>query len=251
MLGVAKPKIYAFLSATPATDRCAVIMNLAAAIQRLGSNVLVMDEYVGPTSVSAMMGVAQNRTILDGVRLGKNIEDGVRYVGEGFGVATLLRSRDSCETLTPSDREKLDDAVRVLMKKHDVMLMSAELDEHDGLPLRTMVEANIVVQMSPKAESIKSSYALIKRLGGLLGRRPFSLLLTQSSGDEGEKVFENLSRVASRHLAIAVDSLGNIPADESVARAAKMRRSVVNAFPMASSAAAYRAVAQRFCHAAA
>lgn len=227
-------------------ERSVVNMNLAAALQRTGCNVIVMDECVHTGSVSAMMKIAQNRTLLDGIRLGKNIEEGVRYTAEGFGVATLFKSSAVASQLSTQDETRLDDAINRLMDKHDVMLIGTELSEADRLPLPILADSHIVVQMSPNAESIKNSYALIKRLGGVLGRRPFSLFFTRSSEQDSAKVFENISRVTSRHLAIGVESLGSIPPCQFVDKAAKMRRSVVEAFPVAESAAAYRSAAQRF-----
>lgn len=248
ILGAAKPKIFVFLSATSNVEKSTMLMNLGASLQRAGSSVLIMDAAIGPQSVSSMLGVAQNRTVLDGVRLGKNIHDAVREVPQGFSLATLMRERKQMEkkTLTDSDRAMLDAAFSTLMTKNDVMLVDAELDGEDMLPTQMLCDAHIVVQLSTSIDSIKGAYTLIKRLGTQLGRRPFSLIFTSADEKAGAQVFENMSRAATRYLAIQISSFGCVPEDDSIGRAVKQRRSVVEAFPMSRSSAAFRRIAQEF-----
>ena len=237
--------VYAFLSVEPSFEKATTLLNLGASLQKVGKDVLVVDASTGQHSLSSLMGVPQNKTLLDGVRLGKNIAEGVRPMPEGFGLATLMRDARHRGVVSEADRSKLDSAINLLMKTHDVILVDAELDECDGLSTNTLNESHIVVQLSTRPESIKAAYLAIKRLGAVLGKRPFSLLFTDATERDGAIAFDNFARVATKMLAIEVTSFGFVPSDEAIGKAARMKRSVVDAFPMAASAAAFRKVAQK------
>ena len=244
LLGPAKPKIFAFLSSTSGSEKSVMLMNLGASLNNVGSNALIIDSVPSQASVSSMLGVPQNRTLLDGVRLGKNIQDGVRQVSQGFSLATLMRDQQR-GGLSDRDKDLLDMAIRNLAKSNDVLLVDVELENDDSLPVPILCDAHIVIQLSTTAESIKNAYVLIKRIGNQLGRRPFSLLFTSASDKDGAHVFDNMARAATRYLAIQISSFGCVPDDESINKAVRLKRSVVEAFPMAQSAAAFRRIAQQ------
>jgi flagellar biosynthesis protein FlhG len=108
-----------------------------------------------------------------------------------------------------------------------------------------MASSEIVVQVSTSAASIKSAYSLIKRLSNTLGRRPFSLLVTGASEVEAKRVYDNIAQAASRYLAIQLISVGSVPADEHLNRAAHLGRAVIDAFPLAGASVAFRQLAGR------
>lgn len=231
-----------------------MLINLGASLQRAGSNVLVIDACDSEQSVSALLGVPQNRTILDGACLKRNIHEAVRQMPQGFSLATLMRDpkRQAAQSgLSDRDRDLLNTAFTTLLTKSDVVLVDAELDDRNLLPVPMMSDAHIVVQLSTSPDSIKNAYALIKRLGSQLGRRPFGMIVTGADEIEGAKVFSNMALAASRYLGLELTSFGCVPPDDSIVQAVKLRRSVVEAFPMSKSSAAFRRIAEQFSMAAA
>jgi flagellar biosynthesis protein FlhG len=57
-------------------------------------------------------------------------------------------------------------------------------------------------------------------------------------------VFDNMARVASRHLQVRLEYLGHIPVDEKLKRATQLCRPVIEAFPAAQASYAMREIAQ-------
>ena len=55
-----------------------------------------------------------------------------------------------------------------------------------------------------------------------------------------------MATAASRYLAVQLTSMGSVPADEYLHRAARLGRSVVDAFPLAGASVAFRRLAGRF-----
>lgn len=249
MLGGSKPRVFSFLSSTSSSEKSAMLLNLGASLHRAGSSVLVLDAYNNQQSVSSLLGVNQNKTILDSVRLTKNTLDVVKQMPQGFSVATLMRDfklEKIQNLISDKDRVLLNKAFAELSSGYDIILVDAILDENDMLSVPAMADAHIVVQLSPNSESIKNAYMIIKRLGAQLGRRPFSLIVTGANEKDGALIFDNMAKVATRYLAIEITSFGCIPVDESIKRAVNLKRSVVEAFPMAKASVAFRRIAEQF-----
>jgi len=123
---------------------------------------------------------------------------------------------------------------------------AAELDDSGALPLAAMADGEIVVQVTPHAEAIKQAYLLVKQLHGQLGRRSFSVLVTNASEKDAQRVFANLAQTASRYLAVELRMIGAVPADEHLSRAVTLERPVVEAFPLAAASVAFRQIASWF-----
>jgi flagellar biosynthesis protein FlhG len=100
--------------------------------------------------------------------------------------------------------------------------------------------------VSTGAASITAAYSVIKRLSGEMGQRPFSVLVTGASEKEAQVVYRNMAAAAGRYLAVKLNSMGSVPADEHLTRAARLGRAVVEAFPMAGASVAFRRLAGRF-----
>jgi flagellar biosynthesis protein FlhG len=79
-----------------------------------------------------------------------------------------------------------------------------------------------------------------------MGQRPFSVLVTGAPEKEAQVVYRNMAAAASRYLAVKLNSMGSVPADEHLTRAAGLGRAVVEAFPMAGASVAFRRLAGRF-----
>lgn len=115
----------------------------------------------------------------------------------------------------------------------------------DEFALPALANGEVVVQVSNNAASIKAAYAMIKRLTGSQGRRPFSVLVSGVNEREAKLVYDNIAQAARRYLATEVSFFGSVPADEHVSRAAKLGRSVIEAFPLAGASLAFRKLAGR------
>jgi flagellar biosynthesis protein FlhG len=165
---------------------------------------------------------------------------------QGFDVATLTRGNLRRSALDIDQRRRLSNAFTVLASQTDILIVDAELDVDDALPVDAMSLGEIVIQVSPDGASIKNAYTIVKRLNAQLGRRPFGILVTGASETEASIVFNNMAQAASRYLAVQLVSVGSVPSDDHVLRAAKLGRTVVDAFPMARASVAFRSLAERF-----
>jgi len=243
MLAGPKPRIVTFLSACPDDDKGAMLVNLGASLARAGNDVILVDACTEEYGVAQRLGLERGASLLAVARQECGLNQVVRQVPQGFGVVSMAGKRVA--KAGPDEARRLAKAFDVLVKQAGMVLVDGEFGP-DGFPVPLMDSAEIVIQVGTSAASITAAYALIKRLSQQLGRRPFGILVTGASEAEAKVVYDNMCAAASRYLAVQCTSMGSVPADEYLQRAARLGRAVVDAFPLAGASVAFRQLAGRF-----
>ena len=242
MLAGPKPRIVTFLSATPQDDKGAMLINLGASLAQSGNDVLIVDACERDYGVARRLGVDRGPGLLQVARQECALNQVIHPAPQGFSVVRLDAGR------TADENRRLAKTFDVLVKQAagSIVIVDGEFSEEGGFPVPIMASSEIVVQVSTGATSITNAYALIKRLSQHLGRRPFGILVTGATEAEAKVVYDNMSSAATRYLAVTLNSMGSVPADEYLHRAARLGRAVVDAFPLAGASVAFRRLAGRF-----
>jgi flagellar biosynthesis protein FlhG len=247
MLAGPKPRVVTFLSATAGEDKGAMLVNLAASLNQAGVDALLLDargEARG--GVAGRLGIAPKATLIEVARQECTLAHVKVRAPQGFDVACLARGGQLHGMRHASEEtRRLSNCFNTLAKQAGIVLVDGEYDEDDGFAIPAMANGEIVIQVSNNAGSIKAAYCLIKQLAGDLGKRPFGILVTGASEADARVVYDNMARAASRYLAVTLTSVGSVPADEYLYKAARLGRTVVDAFPMAGAAEAFRRLAGR------
>jgi len=243
MLAGPKPRIVTFLSATPQDDKGAMLVNLGASLAQSGNDVLIVDACTREYGVAQRLGVDRGPSLLQVARQECALNQVIHPVPQGFSVATMARAA----TASADEARRLAKTFDVLVKQAgSIIMVDGEFSDDGTFPVPIMASSEIVVQVSTSATSITNAYALIKRLSQHLGRRPFGILVTGATEAEAKVVYDNMSSAATRYLAVTLTSMGSVPADEYLHRAARLGRAVVDAFPLAGASVAFRRLAGRF-----
>jgi flagellar biosynthesis protein FlhG len=247
MLAGPKPRIVTFLSATAQDDKGAMLVNLGASLARAGNDVLIVDACQHEYGVAQRLGVDRGATLLQVARQECALNEVIYQVPQGFNVASMKRGPGAMRP-GPDDARRLAKSFDALVKQTGIVIVDGEFGSEFGnsFPVPIMDSSEIVVQVSTSAASITNAYSLIKRLSQALGRRPFGILVTGASETEAKVVYDNMCSAASRYLAVQLISMGSVPADEYLHRAARLGRAVVDAFPLAGASVAFRQLAGRF-----
>jgi len=247
MLAGPRPRIVTFLSACQQDDKGAMLVNLGASLARAGNDVLVVDACQTEYGVAQRLGVARGASLLQVARQECALNEVVRQVPQGFAVTTMQGQKQGL--IGADDARRLAKSFDVLVKQSGIVIVDGEFGPDDSFPVPIMDSAEIVVQVGTSAASITAAYSLIKRLSQQLGRRPFGILVTGATEAEARLVYDNMCSAASRYLAVQLTSMGSVPADEYLHRAARLGRAVVDAFPLAGASVAFRQLAGRFARA--
>jgi len=250
MLAGPKPRIVTFLSATPEDDKGAMLVNLGASLAQSGNDVMIVDACERDYGVARRLGVDRGPSLLQVARQECALNQVIHAVPQGFSVVDMGHAAHPVARAFQSsdDTRRLANTFDVLVKQSagSIIMVDGEFPADGGFPVPVLAASEIVVQVSTSAASITNAYALIKRLSQELGRRPFGILVTGATEAEAKVVYDNMSSAATRYLAVTLSSMGSVPADEYLQRAARLGRAVVDAFPLAGASVAFRRLAGRF-----
>jgi flagellar biosynthesis protein FlhG len=219
-----------------------MLVNLGASLAQSGNDVLIVDACERDYGVAQRLGVDRGPGLLQVARQECALNQVIHPVPQGFSVVKMNTGVNADEA------RRLSNTFDVLVKQSSgsIVIVDGEFGEDGSFPVPIMASSEIVVQVSTGATSITNAYALVKRLSQHLGRRPFGILVTGATEAEAKVVYDNMSLAATRYLAVTLSSMGSVPADEYLHRAARLGRAVVDAFPLAGASVAFRRLAGRF-----
>lgn len=241
MLAEPKPRLLSLLSVLPEIDKSATLINLAASLVAAGNSVLVLDAQANAAGVSGRVTGAPQTSLTQMVRDQRPLDDALHTSTAGFQLAVLAPSRQ----FDQAQMQRVNDAFDVLAQQSDLVLVDANLDERNSLPLTALATSQLVVQVSAAAADITAGYGLIKCLSMAFGRQKIGVLVSGASEKQAQLVFRNMAQAASRYLALELHEMGSVPADEHINCAGRLGRSVIDTFPRAGASVAFRRLAGR------
>lgn len=247
MIAAAQPCVFTFISANNNRHQSTTLLNLAASMSKMNKSVLFMDANTSKENISAHLGKPLSNDLSKIIQGECQLSDAIYKSAEGFSLMAMVSNEKASRMISAKKWQTRSEAIFDFLKKqYDYIFVDAMLGENNDLPLSSLDDGEVIIQVSDNADSIKSAYSMIKRLNSQLGRRPFSILVTGTTEIRAKMIYQNISKVASRYLAVPLVSMGYLPNDECVERAAKQGRSVIDAFPTAGASLAFQRLADNF-----
>lgn len=238
-----KPRIVSILSTSANHDHARLMANLATPIADNGFDVLIL--VASDECNSNIYEVENQPTLLDVINEKTLLQSVIKNTGSGFSIAKLMPSHQVESPLDLILEQQLNSIFCKLAQQYEIVLVDAAINANDLLPLKALNDGEIIIKLNRKTESIKESYALIKKLYNQLGSRSFGIIVDNASEAQARAIFGNISDVAKRFLNIELEFFGAIPPDVHLSRAAKLGRTVMEAFPLASASTAFKIIAER------
>ncbi|MGY1489746.1 MinD/ParA family ATP-binding protein [Methylobacillus pratensis] len=245
-----KPRIISLLSAASKPEHARFMTNLAAPLYRQGNKVLIVEATSALMHEVGHYGInAEQGTLLEAIMRPELHQPLINNDSQGYSVAKLLSGNSAGRFLQNDNiKQQLERVFLAMASQHDIVLVDAALNVEDAMPLDVLHHGEILIHMTRDVGSITQAYTLIKQLCGQIGRRSFDIVVSHASEAQARVVFNNIAEVARRHLYIELNFAGLIPSDEHLGIAAKLGRSVIEAFPMTKAAAAFKALAGKIDH---
>ena len=240
-----QPKIITILSADTAESQSRLVGNLAATMRANNIDILVVQARQDYRTASRLYGMDNAPSLYEVAYERSALAQSVKSAKLGFSVAKLLpKNRQYLSSEAHADM-LLNKVFTSLSELFEVVLVEAKLTEDYLLPLEILNDHEVLIRMNRDSESIKQAYVLIKQICSQIGRRSFGIVVEGASDAQAATVFRNISQVASEFLQVELEFIGAIPGDAHLERAAKLGRSITDAFPLSQAAKAYQSLAQR------
>ena len=233
-------RIVTIASGRNGVGKTTAVLNLAVALARRGRYVLVLDENSGKNNLSHRLGLDPQHDLLHVLRGEKSLEQIILQGPEGIGIVPAAQGVKALAGLDSGSGERLVGSFRQLPQPVDVVLMDAVAGIERNVLSLSLAAQEVVVVVSGQPASITDAYSLIKVLSQDYAKHKFRILINNMSEEAAQAIFSNMAKAAGRFLDVSLDFMGCIPFDEKLNHSARLHRPVVDAFPAAPSAVAFR-----------
>ncbi len=223
-----------------------VSANLAIALSNLGKKVLIMDADLGLGNIDVLLGLHPKHT-LESVIRGEHTLDEVMVNGpSGLKVIPAASGIKNMAELSSNQHAGIIQAFSQINQDIDVLIIDTAAGIADSVVSFACAAQEVLVVVCDEPASITDAYALIKLLHTEYGLFRFRILANMvKSVQKGREVYDKLLKVTDRFLDVALEFSGAVPYDESVLKAIRKQRAVVEAFPRSKASVSYKQIAEK------
>ena len=223
-----------------------VSVNLGIALSELGRNVMLFDADLGLANIDVVLGLhpqydlshvlrgecALDEIILDG-------PEGLRVVPGASGIREMA-------SLSAAEHAGLIHAFSDVGNDLDTLIIDTAAGISDSVISFSRAAQEVFVVVCDEPASITDAYALIKLLSREHGTRRFQVLANMvQSAQEARDLYNKLCRVTDRYLDVMLSLMGGIPYDDTLKKAVKGQKAVVQAYPRSRASQAFRNLAKK------
>lgn len=224
--------------------KTSVVVNLAMTLARNGKNVLILDESSRHNNVNAHLGLQTPHDLIHVINRDKTLEQVILQGPHDVSVLTAKRGIHSLARLNTQDQDWLIKCFSELSKPVDVVLIDTAIGSASQVLPLGLASQQVLIVLSDSPSSITDAYALIKIMSMEYAKQHFLIVVNKVESEHaGHTIFDNISRVARRHLSVSLDYMGCIQSDVKLRRSTQLCKSVVDAFPTSPSAVGFRQIA--------
>lgn len=224
-------------------------INLAIQFRKMGQRVIILDADFGLANIEVMFGAVPKHNLADLIYQGMSIQDiitwgpmEVGFISGGSGIAGMSNLNREHLTYIVQNLAQLDAIT-------DVIIVDTGAGISDAVLEFLVASGEILLVTTPEPTSITDSYSLLKALSR---HNRFSMDMSQikviankvENAQEGQALYNKLSRVVERYLKLPISYLGAVPEDSLLSKAVMQQTPVSILSPTAKSTVAYEKIAQ-------
>lgn len=229
LFGGHSPQVVAFASAHAACGRTTLLVQTAAALAAAGHGVLIVDENPAPNNAVSAFGLSARWDlfhVLQGERTLRQAMLAAAPLLRILPAARAARELDHANRIAAAARLNLASCLQEMQQDVDFVLVDATIRRGGHLSPLAVAARHMTMVVAAQGAAITHAYALIKRIAQERGRDGFQIVITRAhSKGEARAIFDNMRRVAQRHLDVKLDYLGSssVPVAENLADALLQR----------------------------
>jgi len=211
-------------------------INIGAALNKFGKDVIVLDANLTTPNVSLHLGAPIVPVNLNHVMQGKaKIHEAIYEHESG---TKIVPSSLSVRDLKEIDTNKLRNIGRKLRKLADYIIYDSAAGLGDEATIAMECADEVVIVTNPEIPSVADALKTVK-VAEQLGKDILGVVVTRVKGTKSEMPLENIEDM------LELPILGIVPEDESVQEALVMKDAVLHTHPKSKASRAYRQIAAK------
>jgi len=239
-------RVMAITSGKGGVGKTNVVAGLAMSLAEMGQRVVVLDADFGLANIDILLGLSPTHTLEHVLRGEKLLEEilvdgpmGIKVIPASSGIQELTR-------LDAASELRLIQGLQRVAEGQDWLLIDTAAGIHDSVIKLLMAAQEVLLVTTPEPTSLVDAYAMVKVVHLRDPKKPLWLLVNNAQSEtEAEETIEQLQAATQRFLGRELQVLGLVPSDPFLLQAVRQQRGVVEVFPQAPSALAFRTVADQ------
>ena len=209
-----------------------VSVNLAVAMADAGKRVMLMDADLGLANIDVILGLHPDYDLSHVISGERTLEEVVLQGPSGIRVVPGASGVQQMAELSEAEHAGLIRAFSEIGSDLDVLIVDTAAGISDTVVSFSRAAQELIVVVCDEPASITDAYALIKLLNREYGVDRFRILANMTrSAQEGVDLYNKMCRVTDRYLDVMLTYMGSIPYDESLRKAVRSQKTVVQAYP--------------------
>jgi flagellar biosynthesis protein FlhG len=245
-LRVTRGTILAVTSGKGGVGKTNVVINLAAALARLGHRVGIIDADFGLGNVDVLLGLTPTHHVGHVLSGEKTIADitlegplGVKIVPAGSGIRELT-------ALNAVQWRRFQKIIQTISAELDFLLIDTAAGVSDNVVELLHLAGRVLVVTSYDPAAVVDAYAMIKILSRTTAKKDIGIVVNATKdADEAGLVFRQLDIAATRFLQRSLRFDGYVVSDPAVREAALGQRPIVDHLPQSPASRCFRILASR------
>jgi flagellar biosynthesis protein FlhG len=223
-----------------------VSVNLAVAAAELGRKVMLLDADLGLANIDVVLGLHPRYDLSHVMRGECTLEEALIEGPNGVKVIPGASGVQALAELSPAEHTGLIRAFSEVAVDTELLIVDTAAGISDTVLSFSRASHEIVVVVCDEPASITDAYAIIKLLNRDYGHQRFRILANMvRTAQEGRELYSKMCRVTDRYLDVTLGFMGAVPFDESLRKAVRAQRPVVQAFPRSRVAQVFRNLAKK------
>jgi flagellar biosynthesis protein FlhG len=239
-------RVMAITSGKGGVGKTNVVAGLAMSLAQMAQRVVVLDADFGLANLDILLGLTPTHTLEHVLRGEKLLEEilldgpmGIKVIPASSGIQELTR-------LDAASELRLVQGLQRVAEGQDWLLIDTAAGIHDSVLKLLMAAQEIILVTTPEPTSLVDAYAMVKVVHLRDPKKPIWLLINNAQSEaEAEETIEQLQAATLRFLGRELQVLGMIPNDSFILQAVRQQRGIMDLFPQAPSALAFRVIADQ------
>ena len=209
-------------------------LNLAIQLSRFNKKVVIIDADFGLANIEVLFGILPKYNLADVLSGEKDVEEvltdgpmGIKFISGGSGLKEL-------SNITEKQLNYFINNFSYLDAISDIIIIDTGAGISKSVVNFIKASDETIIVTTPEPTSITDAYALIKTIkeesfGGI---PDFKVVVNRADDDnEGDEIFNKISRASSKFLGVHLQNLGYIPYDKFLVKAVKHQQPATLCFP--------------------
>ncbi len=237
-------RVIAVTSGKGGVGKTNLSVNLGIALSRMGRRVALLDADMGLANVDILLGVYPQYNLSHVLAGEKTLDDIMLEGPAGLRVIPGASGIQKMSELSTIEQASVIRAFSEIDRDLDVLIVDTAAGISASVVNFARACQEIIVMVCDEPTSLTDAYAFIKLLNRDYGLSHFHVIANMvQTIQQGQSLFQKLSKVTDRYLDVTLQFAGAIPYDEYLRKSVQKQSPVVEAFPRSKAALAVKAIA--------